>query len=261
MQELITAYADGELEPTQRDATERHLAQCPACAVTLANLTAMKASMRADALLFNAPGALVKRIDALIDKTAGPRNDPQNKPTPTQPKIGPKSWPKWWPAGLAASVLVAGGIAAYLLFWPNARQRLDAEAVAAHQRAVATNHLVDFATNDPQKLSAWFSAQISFAPMVPNRILANMTLVGGRLDALDGNRVAVVVFRDGTNVAEAFEFPSRAAADGPTSESTGGANVTSRNTGAMGLIFLSEGGPESAFNLSSMFTVDGCSTH
>ena len=72
MQELITAYADGELQGADRQATEKHLADCALCAGVLASVTAMKSVMKADALMFNAPGSLLKRIDTLIEKTIDP---------------------------------------------------------------------------------------------------------------------------------------------------------------------------------------------
>jgi anti-sigma factor RsiW len=253
MQELITAYADGELEPTKRGATERHVAGCATCAAVLANLTAMKAAMGADALLFNAPGSLVKRIDSIIDKAAGPAGKTQ----PGKPRITPK----WLPPTLGAGLVVAGAIAAYLYLAPSARERLDAEAAAAHQRAVAANHLVDFATNDPKVLAAWFTSHGSFAPMIPNQIPNTMTLVGGRMDTISGNHVAALVFRDGGNTSEVFQWPSQQGADGPASETVGNAHLTSWNDGNRNFIALSEGGPTSVFNVSALFTVDRCGSH
>jgi anti-sigma factor RsiW len=252
MQELITAYADGELDQAQRETTQHHLAECAACAAALASLTALKSAMRADALLFNAPGELAKRIDSLIDKTVGP----VSKAQPAKPTFTPK----WLPTSLAAGLLLAGAIAAYLYFTPSTRERLDADAVAAHQRALSTNHLVDIATNDPQKLSAWFGSNSGFAPMIPNQVPQTMTLLGGRLDTLDGTRVAALVFRDGANLAEVFQWPASQTPDGPSSESKGNAHLTSWNDGARNFIALSEGSPVSIITLTGLFTPDRCGT-
>jgi anti-sigma factor RsiW len=253
MQDLITAYADGELEPTRRDATERHVAGCAACAAILANLTAMKAAMRADALLFNAPGSLVKRIDSLIDKTAGPTGKSQ----PGKPKM----IPKWLPPALAASVLLAAAIGAYIYFTPTARQRLDAEAAADHQRAVGANHLVDFATNDPKKLADWFASKGNSFLMIPNQIPKTMTLIGGRTTTLNGQCVAAIVFQEGSNTAVVFQWPHQQPAEDAASETVGNAHVTSWGDGNRSFIALSEGGPTPVFDAISLFTVDRCGTH
>src|SRR5262249_152037 len=144
---------------------------------------------------------------------------------------------------------------------PNSRQRLDSEAAAAHQRAIGANHLVDFATNDPQKLADWFASKGINGMMIPAQVPKTMTLVGGRMDSLNGQGVAAVVFRDGTNVAEGFQWPSQQAAQDAASETIGNAHVTSWGDGNRNFIALSEGGPTLVFNVSSLFTIDRCGAH
>jgi anti-sigma factor RsiW len=254
MQELITAYADGELDASQRQTTEKHLAECERCAGVLASLTAMKSVMGADALVFNAPGSLVKRIDSLIDKAA----DPTAKRDPAQPRIRSK----WWPISVAAAVVLAGGIAAYFAFAPSAQQRLEAEAALDHQQAVAANHLVDTTTTDPQKLAQWFSTKGSFVPTIPGHMPAGMVLIGGRLDRLAGHPVATLVFRNGTTVAGFFQWPSSAAQSAASSATIGGADVAAWNTGNVGFAIVSTtSGPAGLADFAQLFTADGCGPH
>jgi anti-sigma factor RsiW len=254
MQERITAYADGELDATQRQATEKHLAECERCAGVLASLTAMKSAMRADALLFNAPGALIKQIDSLIDKAAA---DPTIKPDPARPRIRTK----WWPIGIAAAVILAGGIAAYFAFIPSAQQRLEAEAAQDHQQAVAAHHLVDTTTSDPQQLAQWFTAKGCFVPAIPIRMPVNMVLVGGRLDHLNGHPVATLVFRNGATVADVFQWPSNAPPSAATASTIGGASVASWNTGTSGFAIVSTAAPAGLQDFVQLFITDGCGPH
>ena len=252
--ELMTAFADGEVDAGQRDAVTRHLDQCRPCSLELANLNSLKSAMRADALLFNAPGALVKRVNSLIDKAA----DPADKPAPARPT--PRL--KWLPLAAAAGVVVAAGVAAYVLFMPSAQQRMEKLAVAEHQRAVQSQHLVDFATSDPQKMIAWFTSNSKLTPpMVPYRMAAGFVLVGGRLDSLGDRPVAALVFRYGTSVADVFQWPSNDPAGAISSDNIGGSNVSAWNNGTMSFCAVAEGGPDSSASIPSMFTIDSCSPH
>jgi len=45
IEELLTAYADGELRPEEREAVERHIRACPACAGLLASLRAADSAL------------------------------------------------------------------------------------------------------------------------------------------------------------------------------------------------------------------------
>ena len=249
MQDLITAYADGELQGADRQATEKHLSECALCAGVLANVTAMKSAMKADALKFNAPGALLKRIDSLIEKTIEPATKAANQ--------RPTARTKWVPVALAAGALGAL-IAAYFLFWPSARQQLEANAVADHQRAVQTNHLVEITTSDPKTLSTWFSTRINFSPMIPPHLPAGTTLVGGRVDKINNQPVAAIVFRTGSNTADVFQSPSHNGASPASSDTINGANVTAWNSGGISFAVVSDTGAEANPDITALFTAQGC---
>jgi anti-sigma factor RsiW len=250
--ELMTAYADGEVDAVQRDTITRHLDQCRTCSLELANLNSLKSAMRADALLFNAPGALVKRVNSLIDKAA----DPAGKPARAAPRL------KWLPMAAAAGFVVAAGVAAYVLFVPSAQRRMEKLAVAEHQRAVQSEHLVDFATSDPQKMIGWFTSNSKLTPpMVPYRLAPGFVLVGGRLDSLGDRPVAALVFRNGTNMADVFQWPSNDLPGAINSDNIGGSNVSAWNNGTMSFCAVTDGGPGSSAAIPEMFTIDSCSPH
>ena len=59
VQELISAYADGELDGQRRAAADRHLADCSAIrSARLDSISSLKTAMGDVTLLYNVPGTL-----------------------------------------------------------------------------------------------------------------------------------------------------------------------------------------------------------
>src|SRR5580658_1848203 len=81
MRELISAYADGELEAKERAEAERHLGDCAECSRSLKTISALKVAMRNDVLLFNVPGALKKKIETMVAKAGDPPAGVRAKPS------------------------------------------------------------------------------------------------------------------------------------------------------------------------------------
>src|SRR5271156_4433778 len=61
---LIEPYADGELDATAILELEKHIHDCPACALAWRNAQGLKKALKQDALFFTAPAALRRRIKA-----------------------------------------------------------------------------------------------------------------------------------------------------------------------------------------------------
>ena len=60
------------------------------------------------------------------------------------------------------------------------------------------------AAADRQALKPWFSGKVAVAPPVIDLAAKGFTLVGGRLDFLDGKPAAAMVYRRGTHVINLF---------------------------------------------------------
>ena len=66
---LIDAYADGELDPAGILELEKHLHDCPACALVFRNVQNLKKSLKQDSLFFTAPAELRQKLKAELRPT------------------------------------------------------------------------------------------------------------------------------------------------------------------------------------------------
>jgi anti-sigma factor RsiW len=249
--QLISAYADGELDPRRRADAEQHLRTCPNCARALENLSALKAAVGQESLFHRTPDSLHSAILQMVDEAA-------NEPTAAPPHT--RQWR--WAAGVIATVVLIGiGIGAYSLMTPLKQKRLATDAVWDHKRSLLADHLVDVASSDPKKVSGWLSGKLGFAPWVPDQPPAGYLLLGARVDILDGREVAALVYRGDGHVINVFEWPpSPGAAAVQLNYQIQGFSVELWNNPAWNFCTVSDAGAASVQSLTNMFVIEGCST-
>jgi anti-sigma factor RsiW len=253
--QIISAYADGELELRERTQAEEHLRTCPKCAAALKGISTLKSAMDQDSLHHRAPAALHARILQLVDEAA-------SEPVGTKTDGSRWSWRWAWLAGAVAAILVVGiGLAIYFMT-PSEQKRVATEAVWNHKRSLQANHLVDFRSSDPKKVSEWLQAKLEFVPWVPEQTPKGDLLVGARVDVLDGRDVAALVYSNNDQMINLFEVPSlpKVAMVDLNYMNIYGTNVGHWNNSAWDFYIVSGGDELSIDPLTRMFVSQSCST-
>jgi len=251
MKELISAYADGELDAKERADAERHLGDCAECSQSLKTITALKAAMRNDVLLFNVPGALKKKIETMVAKAADPPAGAKGKPS------GRILHLKHVLVATAAGLALAAGITGYML-WPSARQRIEAQAVGDFKQSLSGNPVVEIASSDPPTVLRWLSMRLSFSPVAPNRLPVGYALAGGRVDTIEGRKVAVLVYRKGSGTSDLFQWPSGDGVGPGTADAIQGLGASAWSAAGMNFCVVSDGGVTEVNEMSSLVISDGC---
>ncbi len=186
IRDLLSAYADGEVDLVRALEIERHLADCPACAAALASLRSLGARL-ADPVLYHAPPpALAKRVRA---------------------SLRPRSFP--WrrvALGVAAALLAAAGLWGIVraASAPSAEELLAREVVAGHVRSLMAEHLLDIKADDRHVVKPWFLGRVDVAPEVKDLKDEQFPLMGGRLDYIDGRPAAALVYHRNAHVINVF---------------------------------------------------------
>jgi anti-sigma factor RsiW len=195
---LLHAYVDGELDLVRHLELEHHLQDCPACAEAHESRQALRKALRADGLYQRAPAGLRERLAAAAGEE--------------KPSVPYRSSRRQLIAGAAAAcVLLAAGAASFVLFWrpwlPPADEALVRELVGDHVRSLQVAHLTDVPSSDKHTVKPFFKDKLNFSPPVEDLSPA-FTLVGGRLDYLDGRPVAALVYRVRAHDINLFIWPA-----------------------------------------------------
>jgi anti-sigma factor RsiW len=210
----IEALLDGELDVAQSAAVERHIADCPECAQASARLREQRAALRA-LPRYDAPDQLRASIRQALRREAAP-------PAPT---------PVWRWATIAATLCLAVSLAWNAVQWRHADASLEEAAVAGHIRSLLASHLMDVPSSDQHTVKPWFTGKLDFSPVVKDLAAQGFPLEGGRIDYLDGRRVAALVFRRGQHTINLFTWPASGASESHAARD--GFNVLHWTSGGM----------------------------
>ena len=211
---LIHAYLDGELDRSEARALESHVDGCPACASELADADALRHALRDPSLRYVAPQPLRERIRAAADSAMPDAADAQaSNVIAITPR--PQARRTWIVGlGIAAACLISfgvGGLSSRL--WTgsggehNETTQLERDLFASHWRALAANSPVDVVSSDHHTVKPWFAGTLAESPAVADFAAQGFILVGGRLDYVGDQRVAVLVYRHGAHWIDVYALP------------------------------------------------------
>ena len=92
------------------------------------------------------------------------------------------------------------------LLIPRLTNPLLDELVSAHVRSLMPSHLIDVVSTDKHTVKPWFAGHADVSPVVADFEPRGYRLIGGRVDYLDHQRSAVVVYQHGAHVINVFSW-------------------------------------------------------
>ena len=189
---LLHALLDGELDAGHAREVEAHIAGCRRCAAELAQFREMRRVMADANLKFSAPAALRSRIEAALPAP------PVRAPAPSR-----RSLLKGFAFGTALSAVAATGVV-FMVVRSDQDQQILGDVVSAHLRSLQAEHLTDVPSGNQHTVKPWLNGKLAVAPPVADLTAQGFTLLGGRLDYIDGKPVAAIVYRRRVHVINLF---------------------------------------------------------
>jgi anti-sigma factor RsiW len=188
---FVDVYLDGELDLVRRLALEQHLTLCPFCQSLEQERQEFRTFFAASAPSYNVPPQLEARILAAVRRDQAK----QKFPLLRQPWI------------YAVAVVVVSAFLALNIIFPDADRELSREAVLRHSQSLSTLHLVDVGSSNPAVVKPWLTARLDFAPPVLGSPASGYSLLGGRVDVIQGRSVATLVYKNDKDVVSLFCWP------------------------------------------------------
>lgn len=196
----VQAYVDGETDAMASAAIERHLENCAECRALHKDLLELHAALRRELPYTQSPPPLRAQIMRALDQESGPARRPVRTP-------GIWRLPSYWlgaVSGLGAAAAAAA--LAFVLIAPPVTNPLVDELVGAHVNSLMSSHLIDVMSTDKHTVKPWFAGHTDVSPVVADFDPQGYKLIGGRVDYLEHQRAAVVVYQHGAHVINVFSW-------------------------------------------------------
>jgi len=196
----VQAYFDGEADAVTAADIERHMERCDECRTLHRGLEQLRTVLRRDLPHTQIPPALRARVMRALDKQSsiGTLQRPGRPSSRTRPFwIGATS-------GLGMAAVAAS--LAFLLLSPQLTTPMVDQVLDAHVNSLLSTHLIDVESTDKHTVKPWFAGHTDVSPLVADFEPQGYKLVGGRVDYLEHQRAAVVVYRHGAHVINLFSW-------------------------------------------------------
>jgi anti-sigma factor RsiW len=231
VQTTVPAYFDGELDAVRSAEFEHHLDGCEECKAELRKIGALRRWLQESELCERASPQLRDRIRKQIAKDETGRRSVlfSGRRVFLIPAFG---------ALVAAAACL---ILVFLIFQSHSRStQITAELIDAHVRSLQPGHLTDVLSTDQHTVKPWFDGKLDFIPPVSDFSQQGFSLVGGRLDIIDGRNVASLVYSRRKHIINLFAWPYRGKATFAGSGSHQGYNWLRWQSGDMEFCLVSD---------------------
>jgi len=186
---LLHALVDGELDAVHAREVEAHVAGCRRCAPQLAATRELRQAVQDTRLRYAAPDSLRASLERTVPAPAAATSR--------------RSLLKGFAIGSLMSAAAAAGVT-FVVLDEDRDSRILGDAVSAHLRSLQAEHLTDVLSSNQHTVKPWFNGRIDLAPPVVDLAAQGFTLIGGRLDYIDGKPVAALVYRRRVHVINLF---------------------------------------------------------
>jgi anti-sigma factor RsiW len=196
----LSAFVDGELAPERAREIADRAPQDAVLQREIEQIEHLSACVKASGCYYRAPESL-----RLAVRLAG-----ADRPRRPRPGLAvARQWFAWRPM---ASALALAGLFAFSISLTEQTvspfDQLQEEIIASHLRATVSRRIVDVASSDRRTLVPFLSARLDFSPRVDDLDVAGSSLVGARVDYVDGRAVAALVYRVGDHLVDSFVWPT-----------------------------------------------------
>ena len=129
----------------------------------------------------------------------------------------------------ALITMAAGGV----MMGPPSHDFGAHDVMSSHARSLLAGRLADMESPDRSRVAAWFQGKLDYPPRVLDLAAEGYQLVGGRMDYVDGQPVAAVVYRRTSHVINVFSCPRKAGAEPQRSVDAAGFHAVGWTHGPM----------------------------
>jgi anti-sigma factor RsiW len=119
-------------------------------------------------------------------------------------------------------------------------------------RSLQVNHLMDVASTDQHTVKPWFAGKLNYSPQVIDLTASGYPLVGGRLDVLDGQNVAAIVYGRRKHFINLFIWPATGRTLPSRPYTLNGYHVLGWTKGGMNYLAVSELGDQEFEDFAKM---------
>ncbi len=191
-QDLVAAYVDGQLNPTEMQAVTTHLPSCPSCRERFAEEQQFHHAFALRRVLLSTPPAVVAELHKVLARESFPL--PSWRQRLFSHRVSILSF-LFSPRLATAAV----GAALFLGYWwfPTTKPDLFASAVQQYESATTDQQVFTYVQRDPRKLEEAFNAsgQLDFSTHVLDFRSFGYRIRGGSIVRVNGHPTAVTVYR------------------------------------------------------------------